>query len=202
LELQKPKKYRGSLAKQIRITKAETKGLCSGVYELVELEDRLLAERRKDKLPELFNHYGLGNDDERAWEKLAWALALDHVPGFQLAARSGRKKNSNKPDALTNLEVYQRIETLLEDKLRRTGHHHKARAAADWLKAELKREKKNGRAVGSYAAATLAKMHSKGKQEHLAQLRVQSPYRWHPFFGGGLIPPRIGFYPGGRKLKT
>jgi hypothetical protein len=202
LELQKPKKYRGSLAKRIHITKAETKGLHSSVYDLVELEDRLLTERRKEKFSDLFEHYHLNSGDERAWEKLALAMAVDHVPGFQLADRSGRKKNRVKPDALTPVEVYQRIETRLEDNLRRTGHRQTVRAAASWLRADLEREsKKNRRPVGFYKPKTLAKMYSVGKKEHLDQLKVRNITGWHPF-SGGLIPLSIGSYPGGRKLKT
>jgi hypothetical protein len=54
------------------------------VDQIERLEGVLLA-RVPEKIHLLFKHYKIDPSDEQSWEKLALKLALDHVPGLQLA---------------------------------------------------------------------------------------------------------------------
>jgi hypothetical protein len=75
-------KYAGALAKPIYVD----------VDQIDRLEGVLLAQV-PEKIHLLFKHYKIDPSDEQSWEKLALQLALDHVPGLQLALRpkAGRK---------------------------------------------------------------------------------------------------------------
>ena len=46
---------------------------------------------RRAKLPLLFEHFGINDRSPTKWEKLAWRLALEHVPGFQVSESPPRK---------------------------------------------------------------------------------------------------------------
>ena len=52
-------------------------------------------EKRRAKLPALFDHFDIDPDAAGAWERLAMALAAAHVPGFRVAS-------SFDPGTLTN----------------------------------------------------------------------------------------------------
>ena len=70
--------------------------LAQPIYVDVDQNDRpeeVLAARVPEKMPLLFKHYRIDPSDEQSWITLALQLALDHVPGLQLALRpkAGRK---------------------------------------------------------------------------------------------------------------
>jgi hypothetical protein len=70
--------------------------LAQPIYVDVDQIDRLegvLLARVPEKIHLLFKHYKIDPSDEQSWEKLALRLALNHVPGLQLALRpkAGRK---------------------------------------------------------------------------------------------------------------
>src|SRR4051794_13264219 len=56
-----------------------------------------LAEERIKKLPHLFLHFGLKVPASKPawtpWHELLLRLAIEHVPGFQIAKKRGRRKN-------------------------------------------------------------------------------------------------------------
>jgi hypothetical protein len=69
--------------------------LAQPIYVDVDQIDRLevLLARVPEKIHLLFKHYKIDPSDEQSWQTLALQLALDHVPGLQLALRpkAGRK---------------------------------------------------------------------------------------------------------------
>jgi hypothetical protein len=56
-----------------------------------EVGDKYLFNEQLGRINLLFEHYGIASSDRLRWHKLAFALALVHVPGFQLLDRSPKK---------------------------------------------------------------------------------------------------------------
>lgn len=52
-------------------------------------EQAVSAVERQAKFPLLFAHFEIDEADPRRWEKLALALAVQHVPGFQVRHKAG-----------------------------------------------------------------------------------------------------------------
>jgi hypothetical protein len=78
--------------------------LAQPIYLDVDEIDRVkevLSARVPEKIHLLFKHYKIDRSDEQSWQKLALQLALDHVPGLQLALRP--KKAGRKPTWKTGL---------------------------------------------------------------------------------------------------
>jgi hypothetical protein len=44
------------------------------------------------KMPMLLDHYGIARDNPRCWQVLAWALAVDFVPGMEIVSHPPRKR--------------------------------------------------------------------------------------------------------------
>jgi hypothetical protein len=108
----KTSSYRGELLQQIKLAdprrwarrfspigpflvNSETK-----VHESREIE--LTIQKR---LPLLFEHFGIDENDADHWQQLALALARSHVPGFQ-AVRKGGAPNKNSVYLLCRLYRY------------------------------------------------------------------------------------------------
>jgi hypothetical protein len=98
-------KYAGALAQRIYVD----------VAQIDRLEGVLLAQV-PEKIHLLFKHYKIDPSDEQSWEKLALQLALDHVPGLQLALRP---KAGAKPKWKTGLG--DELVRAVEDVKSRTG---------------------------------------------------------------------------------
>ena len=83
-------RWKGELAKPIRpkvirprglaVTDAET--VARANEEMEELYRQAIEERRVEKLRLLMDHYGIS--DKADFFSLAFALAIDHVPGFRI----------------------------------------------------------------------------------------------------------------------
>src|SRR5262245_66442716 len=75
-------RFAGALAHPIYVDVAE-----------IDRVKEVLAAGVAEKWPLLFKHYKIDASDEQSWERLALQLALDHIPGLQLAFRPkpGRK---------------------------------------------------------------------------------------------------------------
>jgi hypothetical protein len=86
----KPSRWKGELAKQIRpkvirprglaVTDAET--VARANKEMEELYEQAIEKERVEKLDLLIDHYAIA--DKTDYRSLALALAIDHVPGFQI----------------------------------------------------------------------------------------------------------------------
>ncbi len=93
------------------------------------------------KLPLLLDHFGIPREDPNRWQMLSLCLAVTHVPGFQVKARSKRGRPREMPleeEAKLHARFYA---------LRNDGHSN--RNAARLLARELR---KAGRATVSEAA--------------------------------------------------
>jgi hypothetical protein len=79
---------------------------------LVEAErqasEAKLAKIRKVKLLALMAHFGIAPDDQDAWENLATALAVQHVPGLGICRSDGAPKVGR----LRDFAIWVRIEML------------------------------------------------------------------------------------------
>jgi hypothetical protein len=53
-------------------------------------------EQIKEKVPLLFAHFDIDPEDEHCWMRLAWGLALTHVPGMQIILQSPPKRGPKK----------------------------------------------------------------------------------------------------------
>jgi hypothetical protein len=82
-----------------------------------EAED-FIREARTLKIPLLFELYRIDERSPTAWEKLAWALACDHVPGMQEAIFKLRHKRGRKPSWKSGLglKLLREVEALREEK--------------------------------------------------------------------------------------
>jgi hypothetical protein len=86
----KPPRWKGKLAKQIRpkvirprglaVTDAET--VARANKEMEELYEQAIEKERVEKLGLLMDHYAIA--DKTDYRSLALALAIDHIPGFQI----------------------------------------------------------------------------------------------------------------------
>jgi hypothetical protein len=52
-------------------------------------DERIIQSERVAKLPALFEHFGIDPKTRGAWQALACALAVKHVPGFQVRHATG-----------------------------------------------------------------------------------------------------------------
>lgn len=74
------------------------RGLLSMFNPVDQAEDAALLKReREDRLPLLFDHFQIDSREEGAWEALARALAVRHVPGFDWAPWAGLGDFSGNP---------------------------------------------------------------------------------------------------------
>ncbi len=91
--------------------------------------DLVPSTQRLNKLPLLFKHYGIDPKGKDCWPKLAMALAVDHVDGFRIAKRKGRKPSPKGAE----FELWAEVRLLQIE-----GRHSVSRACA--LLAEHKRK--------------------------------------------------------------
>ena len=86
-------RWKGELAKPIRPCVVRPKGLAitdpetvaKANEEMIRLEKEAVAQKCRQKLGLLMEHYSI--DDKNDWFGLALALAVDHIPGFQVHSR-------------------------------------------------------------------------------------------------------------------
>jgi hypothetical protein len=148
-------KYAGALAKPIYVD--------IGSLELHRYPDVAAAlketwlTRAAEKLPLLFEHYKIDPSDEQRAERLAFMLAMEHVPGMQLAFRP---KRGRKPTWKTGLgdEFVRAVEKVIS----RTGKGIEAAIA------ELKNEP--GGMWGRYTVENLGARYREAKR-HQEQIR-------------------------------
>jgi hypothetical protein len=134
--------------------------LAQPIYVDVDQIDRLegvLLARVPEKIHLLFKHYKIDPSDEQSWEKLALQLALDHVPGLQLAFRP---KPGRKPTWKTGLG--DELVRAVEDVKSRTG-----KGTEDAI-AELQKEP--GGMWGRYTVENLGPRYREAKR-HQEQFR-------------------------------
>jgi hypothetical protein len=85
--------YTGALAQPIYLEDHYkfTGGLGQAIREL---DVAAISKRAVEKFWLLFKHYKIDPNNEQSWQELALSLALDHVPGLQVANRPkpGRKR--------------------------------------------------------------------------------------------------------------
>jgi hypothetical protein len=98
-------KYAGELAKPIYVD-----------MDQIDRLEEVLRAREPEKIYLLFKHYKIDPSDEQSWVKLALQLALDHIPGLQLAFRP---KPGRKPTWKTGLG--DRFAGAVEDVMSQTG---------------------------------------------------------------------------------
>lgn len=108
---------------------------------------RVLEEMR-ERFKLLFGHYGIAEDDDDAWKRLAVALAFNYVPGFQLT-QPGRPRA--EPGNLI-----ERFEALRHNGL---GHRRTNRQIAEII------AKKDG----TVTATVLRRYNSEKKKMHDAE---------------------------------
>ena len=129
-----------------------------------ELDVAAISKRAVEKIWLLFKHYKIDPKNEQSWEQswrdLALSLALDHIPGLQLASRP---KPGRKPTWLTGRgdELVRDVDDVKSRTGKRTG---------DAI-AELKKEP--GGKWKTYPAQSLAARYreAKRRQKDLASLR-------------------------------
>jgi hypothetical protein len=92
------------------------------------------------KLPLLFDHYGVAKDDPDRWQKLCLSLAIAHIPGFQVRASRAKGRPRTVQSSVED-KLYARFCALRQD-------GHSDRNAARLLANELR---KSGQAVRSDA---------------------------------------------------
>jgi hypothetical protein len=88
----KPKTYKGPLAAQIELPRPYTDDPKLPRITRQREEVARLEIARRHKLLPLLEHFGIARDDSERWYKLALALAIEHIPGFQAKRSPGRRK--------------------------------------------------------------------------------------------------------------
>lgn len=92
------RKYSGALSTPIKVLPtleaAPSSESSQETFVQLFLDSIGIEDQRLAKFPALFDHYGVRKDADDRWYKLALCLAIDHVRGFQLEERRGRKPNS------------------------------------------------------------------------------------------------------------
>lgn len=105
-------KYAGALAQPIYVDPP-------GLLEL-QYPEATLNEKWQTQVPEkmllLFKHYKIDPSDTQSWQKLAFNLAFEHVPGMQVALRPKRGR-----DRTWKAELGDELVRAVEDVKSRTG---------------------------------------------------------------------------------
>jgi hypothetical protein len=131
--------------------------LAQPIYVDMDEIDRVkevLAAGVAEKWPLLLKHYKIDPSDDQSWEKLALQLALDHIPGLQLAFRPkpGRKPTwkTGLGDELvravqdvksqTGMRTQDAIRTLQKDNPRTWGRHTVPNLGARYQEAKHRQE--------------------------------------------------------------
>lgn len=63
--------------------------------KIFQNENERISRRKRDKLPLLLKHFGIDDRDPDHWLLLAWRMAHEHVPGFQVI--EGPKRERGRP---------------------------------------------------------------------------------------------------------
>jgi hypothetical protein len=88
--------YTGALAQPIYLE--DDYKFTGGLGQATQEPDvAAMRKRAVEKFWLLFKHYKIDPSDEQSWLKLAMSLALDHVPGLQVANRPRRGRKSKWP---------------------------------------------------------------------------------------------------------
>lgn len=119
------RKFTGSLATPLLVENFYSTLLGHGKAEVVKLRANNCSEligSAVAKLNLLFTHYGIARtgDDAQDYKTLAWSLALDFVPGFQLAAAEKSKRGRPRGNDLLYLWLLVDVE-IIKRRKRRTG---------------------------------------------------------------------------------
>jgi hypothetical protein len=98
--------------------------------------DERIAGATEAKLELLFEYYQIGLHDRHRWQKLALALAVDHVPGLavQQGARPkpGRKKTWNISESRRLVDAVNAIESERKRGINDAVHILKKRSRKEW----------------------------------------------------------------------
>jgi hypothetical protein len=119
--------------------------------------NEMLQTRAAEKMLLLFKHYKIDPSDEQSWQKLAFSLAFEHVPGLKLAFRP---KPGRKPTWKTGLG--DELVRAVEDVKSRTGKRTKDAIA------KLKEE--SGGTWGRFTVENLGARYREAKR-HQEQFR-------------------------------
>jgi hypothetical protein len=145
-------KYAGALAQPIYVDVEKQ-------YPEATLKE-MCQTRAAENMLLLFKHYKIDPSDEQSWEKLAFQLAFDHVPGLRLAHRP---KVGPKPKWKAGLG--DKLVRAVEDVKSRTGKRKEEDAIA-----KLKEE--SGAMWGRYTVKNLGARYreARARQKALASM--------------------------------